>query len=242
MAKLRDYQRKRDFRRTPEPAGEQRRQQSQARYVMHKHAASHLHYDLRLEHEGVLKSWALPKGPSLEPGEKRLAIEVEDHPLEYGDFEGVIPAGEYGGGTVMLWDTGHWRVDGRHEADHIDFVLEGEKLQGAWTLVRIGGRGDRPAKQWLLIKRKDDPGRKLRPDDRSVASDRSMEEIARDQQGVRDDGSHPDRSARTAQASRIDGARQGRLRHPRGRPREDRDPRDIAWKENPVSRLTSHLA
>lgn len=212
VAKLRDYRRKRDFRRTPEPAGERRRQRAQARYVMHKHAASHLHYDLRLEHEGVLKSWALPKGPSLEPGEKRLAVEVEDHPLEYGDFEGVIPAGEYGGGTVMLWDTGRWQVNGRHEADRIDFVLEGEKLKGAWTLVRTGGRGDRPAKQWLLIKRNDDPGGKLRPDDRSVASARSMEEIARDQQGVRDDESHSDRDAPAPWADRrIDGARKGRL-------------------------------
>ena len=101
---------------------------------MHKHAASHEHFDLRLERDGVLMSWALPKGPSLVSGERRLAVQVEDHPLEYGDFEGVIPQEAYGGGTVMLWDRGEWKPAGKEKRDRIDLVLEGEKLKGAWTL------------------------------------------------------------------------------------------------------------
>src|SRR5690606_3043387 len=135
-------------------------------YVMHMHAASHDHFDLRLEHEGVLKSWALPKGASLVPGEKRLAVEVEDHPLEYGGFEGIIPKGEYGGGTVMLWDAGSWKP-AKFDADHIDFELDGEKLKGSWTLVRTKGKGKRakPGKSWLMIKRSDKPPRRLQPED-----------------------------------------------------------------------------
>jgi len=183
---LEHYRRKRDFRKTPEPAGEPARAAGGQLYVMHHHAASHDHFDLRLEHQGVLKSWALPKGASLAPGEKRLAVEVEDHPLEYGSFEGVIPKGEYGGGTVMLWDAGSWRVNGKHDENHIDFILDGEKLKGAWTLVRTRGSGKRarPGKSWLMIKRSDTPLRKLEPDDTSVASGRTMEEIARDRDNV----------------------------------------------------------
>ena len=183
---LAEYRRKRDFGRTPEPAGEPGTTPGGALYIMHMHAASHDHFDLRLEHQGVLRSWALPKGPSLEPGEKRLAVEVEDHPIEYGSFEGVIPKGEYGGGTVMLWDAGSWRVNGKCDDNHIDFVLDGEKLKGAWTLVRTRGSGKRatPGKSWLLIKRSDTPRRRLAPEDVSVVSGRTMEEIARDRDRV----------------------------------------------------------
>lgn len=179
-----EYRRKRDFGRTPEPdvsapPGEAAVSQAGHLYVMHKHAARRLHFDLRMEQDGVLRSWALPKGPPLEHADKRLAIQVEDHPLEYGSFEGTIPKGEYGGGTVMLWDVGLWQPDGRNDDEQIDFILTGAKLKGAWTLVRmrnwdVRGKG----KQWLLIKRTDHPQHTLHPDDLSVATGRSMEEIA----------------------------------------------------------------
>lgn len=186
IEQLKEYRRKRDFRRTPEPSGESGIATAGHLYVMHKHAASHDHFDLRLEHEGVLKSWALPKGPSLEAGEKRLAVEVEDHPLEYASFEGVIPKEEYGGGTIMLWDAGSWSVIGKHDKDQIDFRLDGEKLKGSWTLVRTRGKGKRakPGKSWLLIKRTDKPKRRLKPDERSVLSGRTMKDIARDPEEV----------------------------------------------------------
>src|SRR5262245_24257974 len=129
---LREYQRKRDFGKTPEPRGRARARRGQRRFVIQKHDASRLHYDFRLEWDGVLKSWAVPKGPSLNPAEKRLAVEVEDHPIEYGDFEGTIPAGEYGGGTVLLWDRGSWTPEGDPAADlargRLKFTLVGEKL------------------------------------------------------------------------------------------------------------------
>jgi bifunctional non-homologous end joining protein LigD len=128
-----------------------------------KHAASRLHYDLRLEHKGVFKSWAVTKGPSCDPRDKRLAVEVEDHPLDYGDFEGRIPKGEYGGGTVMLWDRGSWMpedetadVDRGLRKGELKFTLAGEKLKGGWVLVRMNGRdGDRGRRNWLLIKHSD---------------------------------------------------------------------------------------
>ncbi|SHF45452.1 bifunctional non-homologous end joining protein LigD [Modicisalibacter ilicicola DSM 19980] len=193
MGRLEEYRRKRDFKRTSEPAGDETKGTSgRRRFVIHKHAASHDHFDLRLEQDGVLRSWALPKGPSLESGEKRLAIEVEDHPLSYADFEGVIPKEAYGGGTVMLWDRGHWEPTGKHGKGRIDFELHGEKLKGAWTLTRLQGRGnkkgsDKDDRQWLLIKRSDDEGatgpRQGVDDDRSVASGRSMRQIA--EQGER---------------------------------------------------------
>lgn len=176
---LNEYQRKRDFHRTREPAGAAPAVQPGHLYVMHKHAARRLHFDLRMEQDGVLRSWALPKGPPLGSGEKHLAIQVEDHPLAYAEFEGTIPKGEYGGGTVMLWDVGLWQQDGRNDDKQIDFILTGTKLKGAWTLVRMRDwdvRGKN--KQWLLIKRTDHPQHTLHPDDLSVASGRSMEEIA----------------------------------------------------------------
>lgn len=186
MAKLEEYRRKRDFRKTREPAGDDNAASSSGeRYVMHKHAASHDHFDLRLEQHGVFRSWALPKGPSLEPGEKRLAVEVEDHPLDYGDFEGVIPQKSYGGGTVMLWDRGRWQPTGKQGKNRIDFTLDGEKLRGAWTLTRMTGGQQKSDKNWLLIKRHDDEDSqdqtlKISDDDRSVASDRTMRQIAED--------------------------------------------------------------
>src|SRR5713101_8626887 len=134
---LREYQRKRDFSRTPEPAGSERRSRRQKKlgYLIQMHAARRLHYDFRLELDGVLKSWAVPKGPSLDPQAKRLAVHVEDHPIEYGEFEGIIPAGEYGGGTVMLWDRGQWEPVGNphlgYRQGRFKFKLHGKKLRGA---------------------------------------------------------------------------------------------------------------
>ncbi|MFO7653688.1 MAG: DNA ligase D [Candidatus Krumholzibacteriia bacterium] len=155
-------------------------------YVIHKHDASRLHFDLRLELDGVLVSWAVPKGPSLDPGEKHLAVRVEDHPLEYGEFEGVIPQGEYGGGTVMLWDRGRWEPEGDPrrslQKGKLTFALHGDKLEGRWTLARMGGKAADGDKNWLLIKKRDEhagAGRDIdaeRP--RSVLTGRTMDEIA----------------------------------------------------------------
>jgi bifunctional non-homologous end joining protein LigD len=162
---LDEYKRKRDFTRTPEPAGRVAARAARERFFcVQKHLASHLHYDLRLEHNGVLLSWAVPKGPSLDPKVKRLAMKVEDHPLEYGEFEGVIPEG-YGAGIVLLWDRGTWtpEVDdpGRAlEKGDLKFTLNGYKLKGSWVLVRTSGRyaGARGGsdRSWLLIKHRDE--------------------------------------------------------------------------------------
>jgi bifunctional non-homologous end joining protein LigD len=160
------------------------------RFVIQKHDATRLHYDLRLEFDGVFKSWAVTRGPSLDPADKRLAVEVEDHPLDYGDFEGTIPKGEYGGGTVQMWDRGFWAPQGPKspedaiKAGDFKFVLAGERLKGSWVLVRIrNNRGRDTRTNWLLIKHKDEyavPGGtpELIAEDRSVASGRSMEQIA----------------------------------------------------------------
>lgn len=150
-------------------------------FVVQKHAASTLHYDFRLEMGGVLKSWALPKGPSLDPADKRLAVMTEDHPLEYADFEGTIPEGEYGAGTVMLWDFGWWEPDPEEPflQGNLKFILHGQKLAGRWSLVQMKGRGD---KNWLLIKHRDEaarPGSRIVDEaPNSVATGRSIEEIA----------------------------------------------------------------
>jgi bifunctional non-homologous end joining protein LigD len=161
---LTDYQAKRDFKKTPEPTGTKSSKAVRANgkpgsgfFCVQKHLASHLHYDFRLEHEGVLLSWAVPKGPSLNPRDKRLAMRVEDHPLDYGDFEGVIPEG-YGAGIVMLWDRGSWHpeipnVSKALAAGELKFSLDGTKLKGSWVLVRTG---DPASRAWLLIKHKDD--------------------------------------------------------------------------------------
>ncbi len=187
---LAPYRKKRDFSKTAEPSGERAVAASERlRFVVQKHAARRLHYDLRLELDGVFKSWAVTRGPSDDPADKRLAVEVEDHPLDYGDFEGTIPAGEYGGGTVQLWDRGYWVPEGSKSpeealrAGDLKFTLEGKRLHGSWVLVRI--RNDRSGGKrtnWLLIKHRDasarsDGGAALLADDRSVASGRPMQQI-----------------------------------------------------------------
>lgn len=175
---LTTYRGKRDFKRTAEPSGEVTVDSASGqRYVMHKHAARQAHYDLRLEENGVLRSWALPKGPGLKRGQKRLAVEVEDHPIEYGAFEGTIPKGQYGAGTVMLWDAGSWKPSGKRDPDRIDFTLDGSKLKGDWTLVRGAARPDKPANHWLLIKRGTQDVSPARAHDRSIHSGRNMGEI-----------------------------------------------------------------
>jgi DNA ligase D-like protein (predicted 3'-phosphoesterase) len=181
--RLARYRAKRDFATTPEPRGRTSRRRA-SRFVIHKHAASSLHYDLRLEAGGVLKSWAVPKGPSTDPREKRLAVEVEDHPLDYIDFEGVIGAG-YGAGRVIVWDTGTYENLGEDSVEqalasgHLSFRLEGTKLRGAFTLQRTRG-GPKP--QWLLLKRRDEGAdarrRPLRTQPESVLSGRTIEELA----------------------------------------------------------------
>src|SRR6056297_3563629 len=156
-----DYRDKRDFDRTSEPDGKRgKRGSRQPRFVIQKHDASSLHYDFRLEIDGTLKSWAVPKGPSTDPRDKRLAIPTEDHPLEYADFEGVIPEGEYGGGTVMVWDRGSYEnleersVARGLEKGTLKFNLDGEKLGGGYAMVRTGKKGDK--EQWLIFKLDDD--------------------------------------------------------------------------------------
>ncbi|HEU4681708.1 MAG TPA: DNA polymerase ligase N-terminal domain-containing protein [Gemmatimonadales bacterium] len=189
---LTEYRRKRDFSRTAEPEGGRARAAKKPAFVIQKHAASHLHYDLRLEHDGVMKSWAVPKGPSLDPSVKRLAMEVEDHPIEYNKFEGTIPKGEYGGGTVMLWDRGTYAYGGSNpdpeeglrqgfEKGDFKFVLNGARLKGSWALVRMR-RGQPGKHQWLLIKHRDEhaaPGSDVAAENlTSVATGRTIEEIA----------------------------------------------------------------
>jgi len=161
------YRQKRDFTKSPEPAGATVRRSSAGKkprfFCVQKHLASHLHYDLRLEHEGVLLSWAVPKGPSLDPATKRLAMHVEDHPVDYGEFEGVIPSG-YGAGIVMLWDRGTWTpesddVDAALKKGDLKFSLNGYKLKGSWVLVHTKGRyagGGSEGDPWLLIKHRDE--------------------------------------------------------------------------------------
>src|SRR3954467_12901625 len=160
--KLADYQAKRDFKKTSEPSGKAKiRAAEYPRFVIQKHAATRLHFDLRLEHDGVFKSWAVTRGPSLDPKDRRLAVEVEAHPLDYGDFEGTIPKGQYGGGTVQLWDRGFWAPqDGFEDIDkalkkgELKFVMEGGRLHGSWVLVRL--RDDGKRHNWLLIKHRDE--------------------------------------------------------------------------------------
>ncbi len=188
LRNLSTYRKKRDFEKTAEPSGDAAVAPSKRRrFVIQKHDASRLHYDLRLEDDGVFKSWAVTKGPSLDPHDKRLAVEVEDHPLDYGDFEGTIPKGQYGGGTVQLWDRGYWESDdpkGGYKKGDLKFTLHGDKLHGSWVLVRM--RNDRNGGKrtnWLLIKHRDEFAKEgtannILEEDRSVASGRTMEQIA----------------------------------------------------------------
>jgi bifunctional non-homologous end joining protein LigD len=190
---LDEYRRKRDFKGTPEPAGRtrSRKPKSAPIFVVQKHAASRLHYDFRLEIGGVLVSWAIPKGPSMSSKDRRLAMPTEDHPLEYADFEGIIPEGHYGAGTVMVWDGGIYEVEGDVPAaeqlaqGELKFTLYGEKLQGGFVLIRSGQR-------WFLIKRRDEhakPSWNIERLDRSALSGRTLEEIA---------GKNPRRRGRVA--------------------------------------------
>ena len=188
--KLKEYKEKRDFRRTSEPGGERARPSEKPIFVIQKHDASNLHYDFRLEVDGVLKSWAVPKGPSTDPSVKRLALPTEDHPLDYADFEGTIPEGEYGAGTVMVWDTGEYRNLRKEKAEDgvsmeealeegkVEVWLEGKKLKGGYALIRTGGGQDA---RWLLIKMDDDEADARRnpvsTEPKSALSGRTMEEI-----------------------------------------------------------------
>jgi bifunctional non-homologous end joining protein LigD len=219
---LEEYRRKRDFGKTPEPAGRAKpakKATAPLSFVIQQHKARRLHYDFRLELDGVLKSWAVPKGPSLDPGEKRLAVQVEDHPLEYGGFEGVIPEGQYGGGTVLLWDRGTWiPADPDPETaltkGMLKFQLRGQKLHGNWALVRMGGkaRGDRH-ENWLLVKERDDAavphsGDTVVSDNPfSVESGRSLDAIAKSRDRVWDSEKGETTSYRPP--DRITGARKG---------------------------------
>ena len=186
---LQEYARKRDFKQTPEPApGETVASHTHSgRFFIQRHEATRLHYDFRLEIEGTLKSWAVPKGPSLDPAMKHLAAMVEDHPLSYGDFEGNIPKGQYGGGSVMLWDRGTFEVLGEEAATEqiergdLKFRLHGEKLKGTWALVRMKGRGK--GNEWLIIKKKDETSTTewdIEAHAFSVKTGRTQEEIAAD--------------------------------------------------------------
>ena len=192
MAKLKTYYARRDFGKTPEPRGKTSRKKG-SQYVIQKHDATRLHYDLRLELDGVMMSWAVTRGPSLVPGDKRLAIHVEDHPIEYNAFEGTIPKGEYGGGTVMVWDRGTWTPEyDPHKGmkkGHLDFELDGDKLKGRWHLVRMKKRPGERQEPWLLIKSDDEFARKKSEPDfleerqESAATGRSMKEIAEAKKG-----------------------------------------------------------
>ena len=237
---LEEYRGKRRFDRTPEPAGEaeqsgdgtpggpERSGRSAPEgaegglFVVHEHAARRLHYDLRLELDGVMKSWAVPKGPSLDPAEKRLAVHVEDHPIEYAAFEGVIPPGEYGAGTVVLWDRGVWKgveaaaADPRaaYESGKLKFRLEGEKLRGRWMLVRLRPRPDEDDKadNWLFFKERDDEARagdeaevvRTRPG--SVASGRSLRQVTEDADSLWHSGERDGGSPAVRGGSRAGGA------------------------------------
>ena len=208
---LAEYKRKRDFKRTVEPAGGKplpQKVKGASRFVIQKHAARRLHYDFRLEMEGVLKSWALPKGLPWKRGEKHLAVEVEDHPIEYEDFEGIIPEGQYGGGTVMVWDRGNYRVYGEQpvkslKEGKLHLVLDGEKAKGEWTLVRIRGRDD-AKNQWLILKTGDDAkpiSKKI--EDRSVKTGRTMEQIAKARDAEWESGRQADESPTSQFKARI---------------------------------------
>ncbi len=221
---LNEYQKKRHFGVTPEPSGkalDSKEKDSNLIFVVQKHRATNLHYDFRLEWHGTLLSWAVPKGASLDPSVKRLAMQVEDHPIDYANFEGVIPEGEYGGGTVMVWDKGTWEpevedVDAALKKGDLKFTLHGKKLKGSWVLVRTRGYGRSSDKSWLLIKHRDQyaSARDVTEDARSVISKRLLADIAREGDGdvakaatgdPRSKSNTPKRSARPKRA--VSGAK-----------------------------------
>jgi bifunctional non-homologous end joining protein LigD len=261
---LAEYRRKRDFAKTPEPGGASAPASARPhalQFVVQKHAASHLHFDFRLEMGGVMKSWAIPKGPSLDPAVRRLAVQVEDHPIAYNTFEGTIPAGEYGGGTVMLWDRGTYAPTAappsdsvaaedaalrrEYESGRLDFTLHGERLRGAWALVRTRGPGSAGKPQWLLIKRRDayaDPLADIAAQaTTSVATGRSMAEIA----GNKDVRAAPHREARRTAEQRSTRSRGGRGER---RVNEDvlqssgRSPRSPRLRVNPSGARSATIA
>ena len=218
---LETYRAKRDFSATDEPAGTDRRGHGDA-FVVQKHAARRLHYDLRLEIGDALASWAVTRGPSLVPGDKRLAVHVEDHPLDYADFEGEIPKGQYGGGEVIVWDRGRWEPEGDPvrglKKGRLDFTLEGAKLKGRWHLVRMGAKRGEKRENWLLIKGSDEAARSeadpdiLEEEPASVISGRTVEDIA------------AGKPAKKPPTKRKDALRQGPRRLPRLRPAGARHP------------------
>jgi len=217
-----EYQKKRRFGSTPEPSGREGRPaagKSPPIFVVQKHLATQLHYDFRLEWRGVLLSWAVPKGPSLDPSVKRLAVQVEDHPIEYAGFEGVIPEGEYGAGTVMVWDAGTWEgeqpdVAAAMEKGDLKFTLHGKKLQGSWVLVRTRGYGTSPSRtSWLLIKHRDEHASAedvVEAQPCSVLTGRRMADIAREAGGD---------AARAAAADPASGPKAAAARRKRPAPR-----------------------
>ena len=218
---LATYRRKRDFEQTPEPGPGRRVRAGGAHFVVQKHAARRLHYDFRLELDGTMKSWAVTRGPSLDPADRRLAVHVEDHPLAYNDFEGVIPQGQYGGGTVMLWDRGEWEPLGDARADYaagkLKFRLHGAHLQGGWTLVRMRGRAQEEGRDnWLLIKERDEAAQPGNGDalvehvDQSALSHKSMAELQRS--GGQWISAKPDRANARRKRAPIAGAKRGPLR------------------------------
>jgi bifunctional non-homologous end joining protein LigD len=217
MARLSTYRAKRDFDKTAEPRGRQSHIKGH-RFVVQRHAATRLHYDFRLELDGVLKSWAVTKTPSLDPSVRRLAVEVEDHPLEYGGFEGTIPKGQYGGGTVQLWDRGSWApLSDDPERDllkgHLKFELMGERMKGKWVLVRMRDDPKKPGRaahhNWLLIKEVDDEAKRgkrgdaLAAEDTSVKTGRSLDEIAAKSRKVWNSDHEETKPAAARQAKRA---------------------------------------
>lgn len=207
---LETYNQKRDFKLSPEPKGRKTKTAGNS-FVIQKHAARRLHYDLRLEMDGVLKSWAVTRGPSLVPGEKRLAVHVEDHPLDYGDFEGTIPAGNYGAGSVIVWDRGSWTPIGdlkkAYRKGHLEFELEGEKLKGHWHLVRMAGKDGETRENWLLIKGDDAFARSetdpdiLEEQPQSVKTGQLVEELGHDKKAMSSKTSRPKKKATPAKAA-----------------------------------------
>src|SRR5205814_4152068 len=210
MAKLEEYQRKRKFDRTPEPSGKASELSTENIFVVQKHAARRLHYDFRLAINGTLKSWAVPKGPSLNSADQRLAMQTEEHPLEYGGFEGKIPEGNYGAGTVMVWDRGTFAPEGNLDAGKqvqrgdIKFTLNGEKLRGSFVLVKI--QNSEKVNEWLFIKHKDaadDPRWNVDEHDGSVLTGRTLEEIKEEEP--------PKRRPKPIQPAEVNGAREGAM-------------------------------
>lgn len=220
---LAKYREKRDFKSTTEPAGDVKSTKAGKRkliFVIQKHRATQLHYDLRLEFAGALLSWAVPKGPSLDPSIKRLAMQVEDHPIDYASFEGVIPEGQYGGGTVMVWDRGTWIAESNDievalKKGDLKFTLAGEKLHGSWVLIRTRGFGSKAGKSWLLIKHRDrfaSTGDIAVQEPRSVVSNRLLAEIASKEGGdiaKASTGDPPTKTRRQSKVKRTTGGRGG---------------------------------